>query len=173
MAWRSTSTSSTEDLLEVGRITKPHGIRGEVVVVLTTDRTERVAPGAVLHTKDGDLTVEASRPHQTHWLVAFEGVRSRNDAEAMRGTVLFAERLDDPDELWVHELIGARVVDQHGTDLGTVASVEDNPAADLLVLESGGLVPVNFVESFAPGVQGGPRSQGTVTVDIPEGLLDL
>jgi 16S rRNA processing protein RimM len=60
MAWRSTSTSSTDggDLLEVGRITKPHGIRGEVVVALTTDRTERVAPGAVLQTTTrGPLTV--------------------------------------------------------------------------------------------------------------------
>jgi 16S rRNA processing protein RimM len=175
MAWRSTSTSSTDpgDLLEVGRITKPHGIRGEVVVVLTTDRTERVAPGAVLQTKAGALTVEASRPHQGHWLVAFAGVPTRNDAEALRGTVLLAERMDDPDELWVHELIGARVVDVHGAELGTVESVEDNPAADLLVLDGGGLIPVTFVESFAPGVQGGPRSQGILTVDIPEGLLDL
>ena len=132
--------------------------------MLTTDRIERVAAGAVLHTKGADLTVEASRPHQGHWLVQFEGVLSRNDAETLRGTVLLAERMDDPDELWVHELIGARVVDQHGTDLGTVEAVEDNTAADLLVLDGGGLVPVNFVESFA---------DGTVTVDIPEGLLDL
>jgi 16S rRNA processing protein RimM len=166
MAWRSTSTSSTDgpDLLEVGRITKPHGIRGEVVVVLTTDRTERVAAGAVLRTKGSDLTVESSRPHQGHWLVQFEGVLSRNDAETLRGTVLLAERMDDPDELWVHELIGARVVDVHGAELGTVAAVEDNPAADLLVLDDGGLIPVTFVESFV---------DGTVTVDIPEGLLDL
>ena len=148
----------------MGRITKPHGIRGEVAVTLTTDRTERVAPGAVLETKGGPLTVEASRPHQGHWLVAFVGVLTRNDAEALRGTVLLAERVDDPDQLWVHELIGARVIDVHGTELGTVESVEDNPAADLLVLGSGGLIPINFVVSF---------TDGTVVVDIPEGLLDL
>jgi 16S rRNA processing protein RimM len=149
----------------VGRITKPHGIRGEVAVALTTDRTERVAPGAVLQTTTrGALTVETSRPHQGHWLVAFAGVLSRNDAEALRGTVLLAERLDDPDELWVHELIGARVVDQRGAELGTVTSVEDNPAADLLVLDGGGLIPMTFVETF---------TDGTVTVDIPDGLLDL
>jgi len=149
----------------VGRITKPHGIRGEVVVVLTTDRTERVAPGAVLQTKRrGPLSVESSRPHQGHWLVAFAGVLTRNDAEDLRDTVLLAERMDDPDELWVHELIGATVVDQHGNDLGAVASVEDNPAADLLVLESGALIPMTFVGAFTAGV---------VTVDIPDGLLDL
>ena len=71
---------------------------------------------------------------------------------------------DDPDELWVHELIGAQVRDQHGGDLGRVASVEDNPAADLLVLESGALIPMTFVVDAA---------DGCVTVDIPEGLLDL
>jgi 16S rRNA processing protein RimM len=149
----------------VGRITKPHGIKGEVVVVLTTDRTERVAAGAVLQTaRRGALTVESSRPHQNGWLVQLAGVATRSDAEALRDTVLFAEPLDDPDELWVHELIGARVVDQHGTDLGTVASVEDNPAADLLVLDSGVLIPMTFV---------GDLVDGTVAVDIPEGLLDL
>jgi 16S rRNA processing protein RimM len=154
-----------DDLLEVGRITKPHGIRGEVVVVLTTTRTERVDAGAQLHTRAGALLiVESSRPHQGGWLVRFEGVADRNEAERLRATVLLAERLDDPDELWVHELIGAQVRDQQGGDLGRVASVEDNPAADLLVLESGALIPMTFVVDAA---------DGCVTVDIPEGLLDL
>ena len=148
----------------MGRITKPHGIRGEVVVVLTTDRTERVAPGSVLQTGRGPLRVEESRPHQQSWLVAFEGVHTRNDADALRGTVLLAERLDEPDVDWVHELIGASVTDVHGTELGRVVAVEDNPAADLLVLDGGGLVPMTFVVS---------TGDGTVVVDVPEGLLDL
>jgi len=152
------------ELLEVGRITKAHGIRGEVVVVLTTDRTERLAPGSVLQTeRRGALTVEAARPHQQAWLVQFEGVLDRNGAEDLRGTALLAEPLEDEDADWVHELIGATVVDVHGTTLGIVTAVEDNPAADLLVLDGGGLVPMTFVVDTAPG---------TVTVDVPEGLLD-
>ena len=133
-------------------------------MVLTTDRTERLAPGTVLQTKSGPLTVEASRSHQQSWIVAFEGVLTRNDAEAMRGTVLLAERLDDPDAVWVHELIGATVVTVAGDELGTVESVEDNPAADLLVLERGTLIPMTFVVS---------SGEGRVTVDLPDGLLDL
>jgi 16S rRNA processing protein RimM len=153
------------DLLEVGRITKPHGIRGEVVVALTTDRTERVAPGSVLHTdRRGDLTVEASRPHQGHWLVLFDGVLDRNTAEDLRGTVLLAPGIEDPDAVWVHELIGATVVEADGTELGTVTAVEDNPAADLLVLETGGLIPMTFVVDTT--------TPGRVVVDIPLGLLD-
>jgi 16S rRNA processing protein RimM len=135
-----------------------------VVVVLTTDRTERLDPGSVLQTARGALTVESSRPHQQSWLVLFEGVLSREDAEALHGTPLFAEPLDDPDAVWVHEMIGSRVVDQRGADLGIVRAVEDNPAADLLVLESGVLIPMSFVVVALPG---------SITVDIPDGLLDL
>lgn len=152
------------ELLEVGRITKAHGLKGEVVVHLTTDRTERLAPGAVLHTPTGTLTVESSRPHQNGWLVLFEGVLRREEAEDLQGTPLRAEPLDDPETVWVHELIGATVLDRAGTVLGTVAAVEDNPAADLLVLEDGGLVPMTFVVA---------TDVGTVTVDVPEGLLEI
>lgn len=131
---------------------------------LTTDRTERVAPGAVLQSKRGSMTVERSRPHQKDWIVGFEGVPDRNAAEALRGLVLLAEPLEDPEALWVHELVGTRVVTPDGTERGTVTSVEANPASDLLVLDSGALVPLTFLVDRAPGV---------VTVDPPDGLFDL
>ena len=151
------------DLLEVGRITKPHGIRGEVIVRLTSDRHERVAPGFVLQTDRGPLTVASSRPHQRDWIVAFEGVPDRNTAETMRGLVLRAEPLDDPDVLWVHHLVGSRVVETDGTDRGVVTAVEANPASDLLVLDSGALVPLTFVVS---------TEAGRVVIDPPAGLFD-
>jgi 16S rRNA processing protein RimM len=95
------------ELLEIGHITKPHGIRGEVIVRLTTDRRERLDVGSVLASDRGDLVVLASRPHQRDWIVAFDGVADRNQAETMRGLVLRAEPLDDPDALWVHDLVGS------------------------------------------------------------------
>lgn len=158
-------------LLEVGRVDKPHGVRGEVVVSLTTDRTERVAPGSTLHTGDRALVVSASRPHQHRWIVQFEGVYSREDADALHGAVLHAEPLadvDDDDVLWVHELIGSTIVDaRDGTELGVVDAVEANPASDLLVVAgSGVLIPARFVVSH-------DASQRRVVVDVPEGLLDL
>lgn len=152
------------DRLEVGRITKPHGIRGEVVVVLTTNRPERVAPGARLDAGDRELVVLASRPHQGGHLVAFEGVADRTAAERLRGRVLRAEPLDDPDELWVHELVGAEVVERDGTPRGRVVALVANPAADLLELDSGALVPLTFVVE---------RAAGRVVVDPPAGLFDL
>ena len=153
------------DRLEVGRISRSHGLRGEVIVVLTTNRPERVEPGAVLH--DGDdrsMVVSSSRPHQNGWIVQFEGIAGREGADALRGRSLFAAPLEDPDELWVHELIGSTVVDTAGTERGVVESVQANPASDLLVLDSGALVPLVFVTG---------RTPGRVTIDPPDGLFDL
>lgn len=151
-------------LLEVGRVAKPHGLHGEVVVELSTNRTERLDPGSVLaRAGGGQLEVERSSPHLGRWIVAFTGVIDRAAAEALRGEVLLAEPIDDADELWVHELIGAAVVDSEGRDVGRVEAVEANPASDLLVLEGGALVPLRFVVDRAPG---------RLTVDAPPGLLD-
>jgi len=151
--------------LEIGRVGRAHGVRGDVMVSLTTNRTERVQPGAVLHAGDRKLVVETGRPHQGRFIVHFEGVDSREDAEALRGVLLSAEPIADAadGELWVHELIGSRVVDRAGSELGRVVAVEANPAHDLLVLDGGGLVPVVFVVDHRSGV---------VTVDPPAGLFD-
>jgi 16S rRNA processing protein RimM len=155
-------------MLEVGRIVKPHGIRGEVVVELITNRTERVAPGSVLATSEDPLVVERSRLFEAtgpgRWIVAFRGVVDRSRAEALRGVVLLAEPVDDPDGFWVHQLVGAEVVDGAGTVLGKVEAVEANPASDLLVLDGGALIPLRFVVD---------RCGGRLSVDLPAGLLDL
>lgn len=163
-------------LLEVGRVSKAHGVRGEVVVELLSERFERVEPGARLVAGDRELVVAASRPtgspgggrgRAAVFLVRFEGVEDRGAAEALRGRRLEAERVegdeDDDGATWVHNLIGARVVEVDGTDRGVVAAVEANPAADLLVLESGALVPMNFVVAV---------DDGRISVDVPLGLFD-
>jgi 16S rRNA processing protein RimM len=140
-------------------------LRGEVVVQLWTDLTERLDRGSVLTTPRGTLTVESARPFQDRWIVQFEGIVDRSQAERMRGMELEAEPVDIPGKLWVHELVGARVLDTSGTELGSVSAVEANPASDLLVLEGGGLIPLRFVTASDAGA-------GTLVVDIPEGLLD-
>lgn len=153
-------------LLEVGRITKAFGLRGEVLVALTSDRISRLDPGSVLETDRGPLSVVSSQPHQDRFIVQFEGILDRNAAEAWRGALLRAEPVDDDDgdALWVHELVGATVLLPDGTTAGTVAEVQSNPAADLLVLDSGALVPVVFITEHQPG---------QITIDPPDGLFDL
>lgn len=142
---------------------KPHGLRGEVIVELVTNRFERLDPGSVLGGPAGPLEVVRSSPHQGRFIVAFAGVADREAADALRDAVLSAEALDDPDALWVHELVGAEVEDVAGASLGRVVAVEANPASDLLVLDGGGLVPLRFVVS---------AGAGRVVVDPPAGLLE-
>jgi len=103
-------------------------------------------------------------PHGGRWVVRFEGYSNRESAGALVGACLRAEALPRADGLWVHELIGSEVFGAAGESHGTVASVQANPASDLLVLASGALVPLRFVVSAEPG---------RITVDVPPGLFDL
>ena len=159
---------------EVGRIVKAHGIKGEVSVDPISPLAERFAPGVVLHAGDRTFVVVTARPHQGRLLIGFEGIVDRTTAEGLRGTVLTADPLpgeDDDgdgrlgdDEVWVHDLVGAEVVDTAGVVLGRCTAVVENPASDLLELESGALIPLVFhVE----------HGDGRVVVDPPPGLLDL
>jgi 16S rRNA processing protein RimM len=154
--------------LEIGRIGSPHGVRGEVTVTFVTNRSERAAPGTELHGGERTLVIVSARPHHGKWLVRFEGIDDRNAAETLRGTLLTAPPLRaaalEDGEYWVHELIGARVVDPAGGALGTIVAVEANPANDLLVLDTDALVPITFVVRHA---------DGEVVVDVPDGLLEL
>jgi len=155
-------------LLEIGRVARPHALAGEVVVDLWTNRKERVQPGAVLKTASRDLEVLSSRRQRDdRWIVSFVGVTTRQEAEELRGEVLRAEPLEDRNVLWVHELIGLQVVELSGRILGTVSAVEANPASDLLVLDSGALVPLRFV------LEGEPSVPGQIRVEIPAGLVDM
>ena len=153
------------EFLEVGRITRAHGLRGEVVVSLISDRHERLAPGAALESQRGTLVVVSSRPHQKNWIVQFEGIEGRDAAETWRGVALSAEPIDDPDALFVHDLVGCRVVDAQGGDRGVVTALQANPASDLLVLDGGALVPLVFVI--------GSPADGVIRVDTPPGLFEL
>lgn len=147
---------------------RPHGLSGRAVVELWTNRPERLAAGSVLDGPDGPLEVDqATRVPgsgtRERWLVSFRGVGDHDAAEGLRGAVLRAEALADPSAMWVHDLVGARVSDASGRFLGTVESVEANPASDLLVLEEGGLIPLAFVTA---------QPDGSLLADVPPGLLD-
>jgi 16S rRNA processing protein RimM len=159
--------SATErPTLEVGRIVKAHGLKGQVVVDLSTDRHERLSPGTQLTTPKGVLTVRSAAAHQDRFLVWFEEITTREEADAARGTILSAPKLDvdDEDVIWIDELFGASVVDARGVVRGVVVDVEANPASDLLVLDSGALIPLAFVTSV--------EANTLIGVDVPDGLFE-
>ena len=157
-----------DQLLEVGKVGRAHGVRGDVFVDLTTDRVERAAVGSQLWICGAWRTIEQSHASNTRWRVHFAGLGDRTAAETLTGSIIYAEPIVDPDEVWIHQLIGARVVEESGVDRGVCVSVLDNPAADLLELDSGALVPANFVTSVDDAAD-----PVMVTIDPPDGLFDL
>lgn len=167
--------------LVVGRIIRPHGVRGEVVVEVRTDSpSERFAAGSVLATDPaaaGPLRVDDARPHQGRLLVTFAGVAGRDVADGLRGVQLCVDSdsvpaPDDPDEFNDHQLIGLRAETPAGEPIGEVVGVEHAPASDLLVVRRSdgrsGLVP--FVQAIVPEVD---LTAGRVVLTPPDGLWDL
>lgn len=169
-------TASTS--VVVGRIGKPHGIRGEVTVEVRTDEPERrFAPGERLVAEGSGraFVVAGYRWHQGRLLVRFEDMDDRNAAESARGSMLMAmvdpaELPEEEDSYYDRQLVGLRVLTADGVDAGEVTFVVHLPAQDLLEIrtpQGDRLVP--FVSALVPGVD---LTAGTVTLaDVP-GLLD-
>lgn len=143
--------------LQIGRVIKPHGVRGELVVDVTTDQPElRFAKGTLLQGRqagrDMSLTIKSTRPHQGRLLLTVEEVNDRTAAESLRGLRFFADPVVDEDEdgYYDHELEGLRVlnvgpVDEETAnarayegaqpepeDIGAVTGVTHGPAGTLL-----------------------------------------
>jgi len=166
--------------LVIGRVGRAHGVRGDVAVEVRTDDPDaRFADGAALDTdppERGPLTVEATRWHSGRLLVSFAGVADRTRAESLRGTMLVvevddAERFDDPDEFYDHQLIGLRAVTTAGDQIGAVTDVLHLPAQDVLAIKRGDGVEVlvPFVAELVPNVD---LDAKTVSVEPRPGLLD-
>ena len=175
------------EFLVVGHCTKPHGIKGEVVVQSLTDHPESsFAPGVILYPGTGDsgapdpdqspLRVEESRPFKEGYLVRFGGVDTRDRAERVRGWDLLRSLADlEPpgdDELFYHELLGLEVVTEAGRSIGTVREVYELHPAELLEGrdEAGRPIMGPFVLDYIVEVDLEARR---LVLDPPDGLLDL
>ena len=172
--------------LVVGRITKPHGIQGEVVVHPLTDHPEGIfSPGVVLYpaVEDGarpdparpPLRIGRVRPFRGGFLVAFDGVPDRNVAEGLRRLELVvpADRVAprEEGEVFYHEFPGLRVQDAEGTEIGRVVEVfEVEPHVLLEVRTRRGSVLIPFVPDVVVEVA---LDRGLLVVDPPRGLLEL
>jgi 16S rRNA processing protein RimM len=164
--------------VQVARIGKPHGIRGEVTVQVMTDAPEeRFVPGTAFVVEPaslGPLTIDSARWNKDILLLGFAEVADRNGAEELRGAKLFVdtEDVDDDEDAWYeHELVGLRVlVDEQ--EVGKVAALNTLPAQDLLVVTAanGEEVLVPFVEQIVPEVD---VDAGFIRITPPAGLFEL
>ncbi len=172
--------------LVVGIIKKAHGIGGEVYVWPLTDHPEGIFSSGVFLLCGGNehqnpdpdrppLRVEHVRPHQNGFLVHFGGLRTRNEAEALRGTWLFQE-FDalaplDEGEVFYHELLQLEVRLVGGKTLGKVQEVYEMQPSDMLEVRTpAGIILIPFSAEVVAEVD---VEGGFLTIDPPEGLLEL
>ncbi len=162
----------------MGRVGRPHGIAGHVVVRPMTDNPDRFAPGGAMRAEADPprvLVVASSRDHRDGLVVAFEGVADRTAAERLRGallTIAEAERRElAEDEFWPDDLAGMAALAPDGSRIGTVAGVRLGDAQDRLVVATsdGREVEVPFVDELVGEVH---PSGGFVVLRLPDGLLD-
>jgi 16S rRNA processing protein RimM len=167
-------------MVTVGRIVRPHGNRGQVVVAPETDFPgERFRAGSTLHAlRDGQVTpleVTAGREQQGRWIVGFAGLTSIDGAETLRGLELKipadAVRAPAPGAFLVHDLVGCRVTTADGRLVGTVDYVQFDAGTPLLhVASATGEVLVPLAEEICREVDVVGKS---IVIAAPEGLIDL
>jgi 16S rRNA processing protein RimM len=171
-------------MVAVGRIGKPHGLRGVLKVQPATDFPDvRFQPGARAYASppaaDGGvrpraLTVRSASGHLGGLLVAFEEVGGIDEAEELGGCELRIPRDElmalPPGSFYHHDLIGCEVMTVSGERVGTVSAVEESGGARLVVAGPRGDVLVPLAEDICVGIDIGARR---VVVAPPEGLLDL
>lgn len=165
--------------MQVARIGKPHGIRGEVTVQVLTDAPEeRFVQGAVFHVVDGpvkQLTVSSARWNKAILLLSFEEIVDRNTAETLRQARLEFDTADEEEETsdqwYEHELVDLNVI-HNGEQIGVITELRTGTAQDLLVFKDRNdeEVYLPFVEEFVPEVD---IEAGTITITPPAGLLEV
>ena len=163
----------------VGVVRRPHGLKGDVLVELLSDRPERFAPGAELELVQGGgrraVRVVRSQPQGTALRVAFEGVADRDAAEALRDGRLEVGRDEVPPaeagEYYHFELVGCRCFDEREGELGEVVDLVESGAGLLLEVgrPGGGRLLLPFVAEFLVAVD---REARRIDWRLPEGLVE-
>ena len=160
-----------ESRIEIGGVARAHGIRGEVVIVTHDPDSSTLGSVPSIYVGGVERKVLQARDTQRGWLVALEGVLTRNDAEALRGKPVEVDRdaLDlDEEDVLLDDLVDCEVRLPDGTPWGTIAEIMIGAHQDLLVIHDGEierLLPL--VDEFVTSID---VEAGVVTVSPPENL---
>lgn len=134
-------TPGEPEFLAVGKLLKPHGVRGEMRMEIWTDFPERLQAGVTvfLGKTRQQVRIKSLRGHQSSPLIAFDEFESRDAAGAFRNQVIFVRTADLPPlpkgEMYQHQLLGLQVVlDEDDTPLGVVAEILETGANDVFLV---------------------------------------
>ncbi len=177
---------SEPSFLVVGHLNKAHGTKGELFVWPLTDHPEgSFAPGVILYLGDDtgnapdpslpSVLIETARPFRRGYLVRFQGVGTRDEAEALRDRYVLRSRSELPEvgdgEFLYHQLLGLTVVTVSGEEVGEIVEVYELRPADLLEIK--GPSRTHFIPFLASLVEDVDLESATMVIDPPAGLLDL
>ncbi len=171
------SRSAGEPLfLAIGRLRRPHGVKGEIIMEVLTDFPERLKPGINVHLgPDYRLgRIVAVRPHGKGLLVRLEGIATREAAGELRNQFVSIPADQAPPlpegEYYHHELLGLRVVTEEGRELGTLSQILVTGANDVYLVstEEGGEVLLPAIESVILDVD---LKSGEMRVHLLPGLI--
>ncbi|MEW5772717.1 MAG: ribosome maturation factor RimM [Thermodesulfobacteriota bacterium] len=169
----------TRDLVLLGEVTKPHGIRGEVCVKSHADSPDvflRVSPLYLARPgeKPRPVRLQGLREHKSSILARFAGVEDRNAAEDLRGCRVLAQAADLPalaaDEVYLHQVEGLAVLLPDGSRLGVVEAADASSGQELWLIRSESGREVLLPAAFVTGLD---LDAGAAVADPPPGLLDL
>ena len=174
-------TTPPPPFLILGKVLRPHGVRGELRVQLMTDYPERIVKlkkialgDSPTSTKIQFYSVEFMRPHQDYGLLKLKNVNDRNDADLLRDLFVMVKTEDavplDEDEIYLYQLIGMTVKTDTDDILGTVTDVLETGANDVYIIKSDkyGEILIPVIESVVLKTD---TDTNTITVKLPEGLL--
>ncbi len=163
--------------LAVGKLRRPHGVRGELQMEVLTDFPERLRPGITLYVgpEHRPMRLRSRRSARQTLIVAFEGCQTPEEASAIRNLLVFVRADDRPPlpegEYYHHQLIGLRAVTEEGRFLGTVREILETGANEVYVL-----LPENGPEILLPGIDevilGIDLEKGELRVHLLPGLVE-
>ena len=164
------------EFLVIGKLRKPHGLRGEILMSVWTDFPERITPGVeLLVGRDYQpLVVRSVRWHRQDMLIAFEGYQDRERAGELRNQLLYVRAADRPaleeGEYYLHQLLGLQVISDDGRHLGQVVRIIETGANDVFVVQAsdGREILLPDIESVVLGID---ITRGEISVHLLPGLL--
>lgn len=173
------SAGSSEDepvFVVMGKLRKPHGVRGEMVMTVLTDFPELLKNGQNVYLGEEfqKMTVRSVRPHRDDLLIAFEEISDRDEVGYFRNTMLFMKEGEFPelpeDEYYLHDLVGMEVVTDTGQSLGELKEILVTGANDVYLVQKdqGREILIPAIEEVVLEID---FDQGTILIRPLPGLL--
>lgn len=170
------SPNGEPEFLVVGKLGKPHGVQGEIVMDIYTDFPERLKQGEIVYigAQLQPVHITKQRPHSRGLLVSFDGFQTREKVAGLRNSIVQVRTADRPKlpkgEYYHHQMLGLQVVDENETILGRITAILETGANDVYVVKDdlGAEVLIPALESVILDID---LEENQVRVHLLPGLL--